>query len=957
MSGKEKVVRVWRDRSLTLMLLLAGGCFSSVDFRVSADGGQKLVNKPKVDAGVDADPPKDESDASDAASSDDAHSTGISVSGDLGFGAVNCGASAGAKSVVVSNGTASPVSFTAELGRAASSPYSLSFSPTTETIAPQGTATITVKPAPIPKASATPGTYADTLTITTNAVGDSPHVVQLTEAAQGAILSFDTQTIPFGDVPVATSQSSTFRVVNTGTAAGSIRLSMGASSSATFTVTPTGSRVVSSGVDLTANATFSPTAAGGDTGSILIDADPSTVLCAPLPDPLVVTGMGENGGLTVSTSALSFGLTSCGTTAASQTFMLTNSGNSSLTWSLQVSNTSPSRYSVGPMTQGALAAGASVTLTVTPGAIPAPSSIQKNFYADTITINTDVVGDAPHVIALSQTAKGSILAFGSSSLGFGDVPVSTTGTEPLQVVNTGNSPATVTLTSSSPAFGAAPVGASGVVGAGDTVNFTGSFSPGNSTASQAATLTMSTGTAAVLCAPLPTPLPLSGTGTNGVVAFSPSALSFGNQTAAALTACGTQAAAQQVVFSNAGLLPYTISASLGGGKSSPYTFAISPMSGVVAASGGTATILVTPSGIPATSAVPGAYNDTLTVTTGVANDSSHTIPLTQSAYGAILTAPPATIAFPATPLGGQSSSQIGITNSGNASAVLSWTGISNSAFTFDENVALAPGGVTTNSSAYFAPTAATAYTATASMAVATSTILCQPLASPNIALSATGTNTTGVGVTPNPVDFNTVSCGSAGGTRTVTIKNNGAASITWKAALTTGTNFSIAPASGSLGPGATVNVTVTSMAIPVSTSTTTASNAFGDTLTVTTSAANDTPHAVPVLETASGAVLAWSTTMLNLPTLQRGQPVAFSVNNTGNVQATIDVLLNNPPNGATLSLNSPAAGATANGTPFQSSVTEGTMSLTSTNATLTLTPAAGTVLCQPGPGPLPITAN
>jgi len=467
---------------------------------------------------------------------------------------------------------------------------------------------------------------------------------------------------------------------------------------------------------------------------------------------------------------------------------------------------------------------------------------------------------------------------------------------------------------------------------------------------------MSTGASSVLCAPLPTPMAVAGTGTTGVVALSPSALSFGNQAASGFTACGTQASAQLVTFSNSGTQDYSLSASLSAGLSSAYTFIMSPSSGVVAANGGTATLLVTPNAIPETSEVPGSYSDTLVVTTSVAGDLPHNIPLTQSAFGAILSAPPAAISFQATPVGAESTFQVGITNDGNVAATLAWTALTNVAFTFDTGVSLPPGGVTTNSNAYFAPSAQMTYTASAVMAVTASTILCAPIPSPGVTLDGTGTSGAVVSVTPDPVDFNMVACGTSGGTRVVTVKNNSLGSITWSAGLAAGTNFAVAPTSGSLAGGASVDLTVTSDVIAMGATTTTAANGFGDTLTVTTNAPDDTPHAIPVRETASGAILAWQPAALNLPADQRGRPVSFTVVNTGNVEATVTIALANT-GPATLTLDAPTSGASSSGTPFEGSVTEAIASVPSMNATLSLTPDAMTVLCQSAPAPMTITAN
>ena len=335
------------------------------------------------------------------------------------------------------------------------------------------------------------------------------------------------------------SQSSTFHVLNTGTLPAKVHLALDPDGSAAFSTTAGSPTVVSSGVDLTVDATFSPSTTGEQTGSFALEPSAGAVLCAPVPTPLTVTGSGENGGLTVGSNALSFGPTGCGPVAPPQTVTLTNSGNATLQWSLALSNTSPSRYVVTPTTVGSLAQGASVTLTVTPGAIPATSSVQTNLYADAITINTDAVGDLPHTIALSRTAKGAILAFNPASLAFGERPVATTGTAPLQVVNSGNAGATVTLTSSAAAFVVTPASPE-LISAGSPGAFTGAFSPGASATAQTGSVTMSTLASDTLCAPLPLPLVLTGTGTNEVVALTPGALTFGEQAAAGLTACGTK---------------------------------------------------------------------------------------------------------------------------------------------------------------------------------------------------------------------------------------------------------------------------------------------------------------------------------------------------------------------------------------------------------------------------------
>jgi hypothetical protein len=930
---------------LALALALAGltsalGC-TGTTFSLPTDGGTEKTR-------IEGDAALPDGEAADAG---DATVGGVKITGDLAFGAVGCGEAAAPRTLHVENLGARSFTLSATLTGGATSPYA--FTIKSATVPPQGVGEIEVTPKPIPSTSVVPGTFSDTLTIRTD-VDDGAYLIPITETAQGVVLSFDTQAIPFGEVPVSSAQSSTFHVVNAGNVAAQLQLVLGMPSDSSFSVSQAAA-TVSGGDSLTAAVTFSPTSTGPQSSSVSIVPVAGTALCAPLPKPLSLTGIGENGGLAVSSNALTFGPTNCGTTAAPQALKLTNSGNAPLTWSASFANASPSPYGLSPATTGSLASGASVDLTVTAGPIPAASSVQADFYADTLTFTTDVIGDQPHPVALSQTASGAILAFNPTSVSFGDVPVNTTGIARFQITNSGNSTAKVTVSPSGTGFSDAPSGAVTAPKDAET-DFTGSFAPGNSTATSHGTFAVTT--TDPLCAPLPSALAATGTGTNGVVAFSPGSLAFGNQSATGFTACGTRAPPQQVTFTNSGNQSYTITAVLQAGASSPYAIAVSPTSGLVAANGGSATITVTPNAIPATSAVPGSYGDSLSVTTTAAGDTApHVIPLSQSAYGAVLTGAPASIAFPATPVDGQSTVPVGITNSGNASAVLVWNAISNSVFTFDQNVTAPPGGVTTSPVAYFLPTMASTYAGTATFAVTPATIMCQPIPSASVGLSGTGTNGSIVSVTPAQVNFNMVSCGTSGGADVVTIKNDSTGSLTWTASLPTSAAFTLSmPTSGTLASGASATVTVTSTVIPVNASTTTASNGFGSQLTVTTSAMNDTPHVIPILETASGAILSFNPTTLTLPAAQRGMPVAYEVVNTGNVPASVSLALTNP-GPATLTLDAPVSGMVSSGTPLQGGVTEDAASLPSSNATVSLTPAAGTVLCQPAPAPMNVTAN
>src|SRR5262249_23034204 len=113
---------------------------------------------------------------------------------DVYFGAkadgnVACGTTAGKQTFTISNTGNQSFSWTAALGLAGASPYSVN--PLSGTVPKGGMATVTVTPSAIPAASSTvQDAYSDTLSIMTDITGDMPHTVTLHETAYGAILAF-----------------------------------------------------------------------------------------------------------------------------------------------------------------------------------------------------------------------------------------------------------------------------------------------------------------------------------------------------------------------------------------------------------------------------------------------------------------------------------------------------------------------------------------------------------------------------------------------------------------------------------------------------------------------------------------------------------------------------------------------------------------------------------------------
>ena len=811
----------------------------------------------------------------------------VVVAGDMTFGAVNCGTSAMQQTLMLGNQGNATYEYTAVLGQGDSSPYTITSGAIGHADPMQNTPVV-ITPKPIPVPSPVPGNYNDTLTITTNIPGDVAHVVNLSESAQGALLAFDTASIPFGDVPVATQQNATFNLINSGNLSANATLTIASSSNA-FTISPTTQAAVAGASQLAGNVTFAPTDTTSPTATVNVTVTPDTVLCAALPSGISISGNGQNGGVSLSANSLSFGPTNCGATAPPQALTLTNSGNTAMTWSMALGLDSSPFSAVAVPPAGTLAAGDSTTITITPASIPSVASTAANAFGDALTITTDVVGDAPHVVTLNQTAQGAVLAFQPNDVNLGFVPVHTNSTGNFSVVNTGNLPAHVTLTSSSGPFTFPGTAFPTVVGTATPTTVTAQFAPGADTSTQSAIGTMTVDNADVLCSPLPAPLTLEGTGTNGTVAYSPSSLNFQNVN------CGTTAAPQVITFTNVGNQPYTISAALGA-SSSPYSFAISPPSGVVTANGGTATITVSPHAIPVPSEAPGNYGDVLTVTTTAAGDSPHDILLSENAYGAILNIAPTSLAFPATRGGRTSVYQLVVGNTGNAPATVVFTSIEPppapsgiGPFDFQQNVVVS-GGATIFPNATFTPTAAISYSGTAALGVAGGTVLCAPL--PGQMLTMTGRGTSAlppVTVTPTTVNFGNVNCGTAAHDNTaVRITNNTNASITATLTLanTNGMNYTATlPNAGVIAANTTATVTISPNAIPVAPTTTVAGNHFGDTLTITTTAVGDHAHTVQIHETAQGAILIFNRTTTHVRSAA-GSHTTFKVENLGNISAS-----------------------------------------------------------------------
>jgi hypothetical protein len=376
---------------------------------------------------------------------------------------------------------------------------------------------------------------------------------------------------------------------------------------------------------------------------------------------------------------------------------------------------------------------------------------------------------------------------------------------------------------------------------------------------------------------------------------SPTTLDFG------LVPCGgaTPAGAQTFTITNPGTSSAAWTASLGKGTSS--TFTLAPASGTLSA-GQSAQVTVTPLAVPkVASTATGALGDLVNVTVG---SSSVNVTLQETAQGAVLVFNPGSIPFGSDPVGNPLTTNFEVENVGNlglSDVTLTLTG--DPSFTLLDSTAVDAGesstieaadaGTSPRSTVAFTPSATGSVSGNIAVTVGASDVLCSPLPSP-IGLSGTGTSgkvvvsPTSFVLTPDGVN-QYVPCGEAALPVTVAIQNIGTAGFTWNATLQhgNGTFYTLSATSGSVNPMATTNLIVTPKLIPGTAST--AANAFGDTLTITTSAPSDLPHTVTFNETAQGAIIARSINSLGFGNIGLGatNTQSYTFSNTGNMDAVL----------------------------------------------------------------------
>jgi hypothetical protein len=579
------------------------------------------------------------------------------VAGMPGF--VACGTTPATQTFTVKNDGTTAISWWSAFGRGAGSPYSLAYFTCTVAspcvIQPGATDTVTVMPPAVP-ANAGVTTFDDTLEVFSSAPGDTGHLIHLSEASYGAILAFSPTDENFGTQPssgVYTSSPS-IQILNSGNATVTAGVATTTGSSAEFTLS-TASVDVTTATGGAFDVIFTPAGStAAVTGAVAITV-PANSTCAPLPSNLTLEGQGTAAQVTV-TASLDFNTgqnggvgVSCGTTAAPQNAVVTNSGNGATQiTALSLAGGASSPYAIPAATLSALpitvGASSSVNVPVEPNPVAAaspPGALLNDYLLITTT------GAALPPVLLEETAAGAVLSLslpvdaGSSALAFSTTPTASTGTYPVTLTNSGNVAAPVTWSSTASVF---TFDAGVVANPAANTNMNAYFMP-TSTGASTATGTVVVAAGTPLCGGFggTIDLSISGGATSGnTYQVAPASVSFGDNPCGPEGSTGTPPAAQSVNLTNTGSATTWTAALTGAGAS---LFQLSAANGnlpghVFLGGNGTASFTVVPiplgstSGLTALDVEFGVFA-TLTVTVGTGGTAeTFTIPVNESPQGA-----------------------------------------------------------------------------------------------------------------------------------------------------------------------------------------------------------------------------------------------------------------------------------------------------------------------------------
>ncbi len=631
-------------------------------------------------------------------------------------------------------------------------------------LAPNVSCTISVTFSP----SATGGKTAS-LAISHSGIG-SPTTVTLSGAGAAGSISVSPQSLSYSEQLInTTSAAQTVTISNPGTE--TLELTNGPSSAISVTGTDSThfSRTTTCGNTLlpsqscTVSVTFTPTSIGSKGAAL-------SVAHSGIGSPTTVSLVGSvaNPIIGVSPTSRSFNPQPINTTSAVQSVTLSNTGTTNLvfaggaTAAITLTGTDSGQFSQTTTCAASIAPGANcvVNVTFTPtstGAKTATLSVAHNG------------ANSPTGVSLSGSGTNAILGLSSSSLSFGNQLINTSSAaQVLTISNTGTTglslSSIVIANSTHSSQFSRTTSCAATLPPGESCTVSVTFTPTSTGAKTAVNLSIThngPGTNPRLVALN------DGVGIAPAIGFSPSSLSFGNQT------INTTSAAQSVTITNTGTANLTVSGVAVSGSDSTQ-FAQTNTCAAALAPNATCTVSVT-----FTPTSSGGKNASLSVTHD-APGSPSVIGLSGSSTTDAITVTPTNLAFGDQRINVSSAVQT-VTISNTGSGELVFTGGGSSAITLTGSSA-SEFSRTTTCGASLAVNAS----CTASVTFTPTTIGVK-MASLSIAYNGaeniTSVGISGVGinpivsVTPSSLSFGSRALNATSGAQSVTVRNTGTTNL------------------------------------------------------------------------------------------------------------------------------------------------------------------------------------
>ncbi len=620
-------------------------------------------------------------------------------------------------------------------------------------------------------------TVTASVSINDNAVG-SPQTVSLLGTGASPAVAFSPTSLTFSTQTVGTTSApQTVTLTNMG----SVTLAITSiTASAKFGQTNNCGSSLTSGAACTINVTFTPAATGTTTGTISVVDN-----VAGSPHTVSLTGTGAGAAtITLTPTALTFANQGVNTASAKKPVTLRNTGAGPLTVTSIVTTGS---YSQTNTCGVSVAAGATCTISVgfTPtvvGANPGTVSI------------TDNAANSPQSVRLTGTGTATNITFAPTSLNFGNQALNVkSAAQAVKLTNKTAARLTFTKILTSANYSQTNnCGAGVAANASCTVNV--SFTP-TTAGTIGGTLTFTDSGSGLLQT-----VPLSGTGISATVVFSPTSVTFANQSV------GSSSPATSVTLTNTGAAALTItSVSVIGTNAGDFSQTNTCGSSIAAGGSCSISAVFKPT-------ASGTRTASISVSDSAAG-SPQALALTGTGVAPAVTLAPTSLTFGSFSVGSSSSAQnVTLSNSGNSTLNLTSitvTGLDPSDFTQTNTCGTSLAAATNCTiSVTFTPIAAGSRSASLSIAD-------DATGSPQfVALTGTG-NSSGISFSTSSLTFAAQSVGTSSPASGITLFNTGSGTLSITSITVTGANsgdFSQTNTCGTSvasGSNCTINVTFT----------------------------------------------------------------------------------------------------------------------------------------------------